>query len=94
MNANRDTSAFPSTQELRDWAMSKSAGRNLGRMGSLPHPVIAGWNKTHPERPFVKTEAFHGTLNGYLHRECRCDRCLLAGRTYESERYADRKWSA
>jgi hypothetical protein len=80
------TSQYPSTPEVRDWAMTVTPGA-VSMRGELPKVVIAGWNKTHPDRPYVKNQAHHGTPSGYNSRNCRCDRCMEAVRQVSRNRY-------
>jgi hypothetical protein len=37
------------------------------------------------------TETWHGTVNGYMNRKCRCDACRLAQNAYQRDRYARTK---
>lgn len=68
------TEQYPNNTEIRAWAMSVNP-RAVSRRGQLSRAVIAGWNKTHPDRPYVASEAYHGTTCGYVDYDCRCDRC-------------------
>ena len=89
MNEGVDTSMYPSLGEVRQWARSKRAGANLAATGNLPRYVIQAWNQAHPDRLFVKGQSFHGTLNGYLDRGCRCDRCTGCEQAYYRGRNQD-----
>lgn len=81
-----DTSTYPSTSEIRNWANSKRPGV-IQDKGQLPRYLILAWNKAHPGRPYVAAQAHHGTTNGYAKYGCRCDRCREAYRlAYESKR--------
>lgn len=95
MNEGRDTSHLPSAAEVRAWGMERNP-RALSAKGQLPLALVKAWNKAHPDRQFVKAEGFHGTPQGYMSRDCRCNRCLEAGRRYERERrrtIAEDKWA-
>jgi hypothetical protein len=81
------TDQYPSTAEIRAWARTKRAGAALSPKGRLPQFVILGWNKAHPDRPYVASQSHHGTPQGYMRHRCRCDRCLEAGRAYRRESY-------
>ena len=76
---------YPNARELRDWANAKQPGIVQDK-GHLPRFVILAWDKAHPDRPYVKAQAHHGTARGYG-RGCRCDRCLDVGRRNGRERY-------
>lgn len=81
-----NTDQYPSNAELRRWAMSKKAGASLSYVGGLPRFVILAWNRAHPERPYVASQAHHGMRKGY-EKGCKCDRCLDAGRAIAREQY-------
>jgi len=59
--------------------------------GSLPKFVIIAWDRAHPDRPYVVSEAYHGTVSGYNSRHCRCDRCRAAVNAAELARKHLRK---
>lgn len=73
-----DANPYPTTDEIRQWAMSKKAGAGLSYSGPLPKAVIAGWNRTHPDRPYVRSEAYHGSTHGYINMNCRCAPCTAS----------------
>jgi hypothetical protein len=87
------TSPYPSNIEVRRWAEAK--GLPVHFQGMLPLSLIKAWDRAHPDRPFVKSEARHGTFSGYA-QGCRCDPCLETGRGREREarraRRADKEW--
>jgi hypothetical protein len=94
MNEDVDTSKFPSAGELRQFARGKIATR-----GMIPNALVKAWNRANPDRPYVKGENFHGTIEGYHNRACHCDRCLEVGRShardnYYSHGFGDREGSA
>lgn len=83
------TDQYPNNYEIRAWGR-KVNPRATPNRGALPIALIAGWNRAHPDRPYVKREAYHGTIGGYNNHGCRCDRCreaAAAGRVaYEAKR--------
>jgi hypothetical protein len=79
-----DTSRYPNGPELRAWANDRQPGL-IAAAGQLPRFLILAWNKAHPDRPYVPSQAHHGTPHGYSNKGCRCDRCLDAGRRYGRE---------
>lgn len=82
------TEQYPNTLEIRRWAELK--GLPVKYTGALPIGLIKAWNKTHPERPFVKSQGAHGTVGG-VNDGCRCDRCQEFADGYNRDVYAARK---
>lgn len=76
MNA---ASPYPSNDEVRQWAMTKKAGAGMSYRGALSRAAIAGWDREHPDRPYVASEAYHGSTGGYTSHNCRCRPCTTAG---------------
>lgn len=76
---------WPSTTEVRAWAVAKRPDLVSGR-GKLPRFVILAWNRAHPDRPYNAKEAYHGTEGGYISRGCRCDRCVTEYNARERRR--------
>jgi hypothetical protein len=65
---------YASTEEVRAWYATR--GFNVPTKGALGKRLIAGWNKAHPERPYVARR--HGTTAMYTGFSCRCDECTAA----------------
>lgn len=72
---------YPSNVEVHRWAQAQPWGHKVPgnwAVGATGRQIIAAWNKAHPDRPYVKAEAYHGTLSGYGMHNCRCERCTAA----------------
>lgn len=80
-----DSAKYPSNPEVRAWGMARKPDMVPNR-GRLPNFLIIAWNRAHPDRPYVATEAYHGTTSGYWNRGCRCERCTACAVRYERYR--------
>jgi hypothetical protein len=68
---------YPTSVELHRWAETQPWGHKVSPRFISPD-LIKAWNRAHPERPYVKSEAYHGTTGGYNNQGCRCDACRRA----------------
>jgi len=80
----------PSNVEVRRWAEAQPWGHKVSGTGGMPSQLIRAWDKAHPDRPYVKSQAHHGTPSGYHTQGCRCDRCTRAAVDYDGDRYHTR----
>jgi hypothetical protein len=89
------TSQYPNFMEIRRWAQAK--GLPVSGVGKLPYGLIKAWDRAHPDRPFVKAEAHHGSATGYTQYGCRCEPCTAVAVAAESARWKlnreDREWA-
>jgi hypothetical protein len=85
MNEGQDMSRYPSARELREWAESRRPGVISSR-GMLPRFLVIAWDRSHPGRPYRRSESHHGTHEGYC-SGCRCIQCGEAEHRY----YIDRR---
>lgn len=74
----------PNNVEIHRWAEAQPWGHKVTSKG-ITNQLIAAWNKAHPDRPYVKSEAHHGTAGGYGSRGCRCRPCTDAATAYVTE---------
>ena len=81
---------YPSNVEVHRWAQAQPWGHKVPmrnwRAGAVGRQIIAAWDKAHPDRPYVRSEAYHGTPSGYTKRDCRCERCTAAAADEKRER--------
>ena len=63
-------------EEVRAWYQSRGIPVSPKQL-SRRH--VDGWNKAHPNRPYVVGSFVHGTSNGYFNHDCRCEPCTSAG---------------
>jgi hypothetical protein len=76
---------YPNNEEVRAWANDRF-GDVVRSRGRMPHWVVQEWNKTHPKRKYVKTQAHHGTLHGATYRKCSCAKCSKRLSRYHLQR--------
>lgn len=84
----RKTSQYPNNAEVRAWADERFF--DVPTRGRLPGWVIEEWDKAHPVRKYVASEAYHGTLSGYTYRGCREECCESVWNEYQANYYADK----
>lgn len=80
------TDQYPSNVEVHRWAETQPWGHKVSRT-RMSRDLIRAWDKAHPDRPYVKSEAYHGTAGGYDNHGCRCRRCTDAARAGWLGRY-------
>lgn len=67
---------YPSNVEVHRWVEAQPWGHKASAARITPQ-MIKAWDKAHPDRPYVKAEAYHGTPTGYRY-DCKCDACREA----------------
>ena len=82
-------SDYPTVAEVREWGMKYYHG--VHPSSRLPHWLIAEWDRHHPKRKYVASEAHHGSLYGYTKRKCKCDECRAIWNAYVNRRYHERR---
>ena len=77
---------YPNNEEVRAWADARFY--DVPARGKLPAWVVEEWDKAHPKRKYVHSEAHHGTLGGTTQHGCTCLKCVRRRRSYFNERNA------
>jgi hypothetical protein len=65
-------SDYATVEEVRAWYQ----GRGIPVPSQLSKRHIAGWDKAHPDRPYLARQ--HGSASTYRDWGCRCDECRAA----------------
>lgn len=88
------TDQYPSNVEVHAWAREQPWGHKVSSR-AISRQLILAWDRAHPDRPYVRSEAYHGTEGGYVNHNCRCDRCTdVATRSTAIRRDHREEWAS